>query len=304
MFHTVRNSLKFSSRSKALSSLYLSSGFKSFQAFKYSTAEQNKINSALKPDEFIPFQLIKAEKINHNTKLYRFKIDDDSVSGMVVASSLVTKVPDYNGAGIDLIRPYTPTSLETTKGELDLVVKVYPEGKMSKHIDSLKVGDSLLMRGPIVKYKYEANKFKEIGMIAGGTGITPMLQIIRKVLHNPEDKTELKLLFANTGIEDILLKEELDKLAADHGDQFKVSYIISSLDNRTTWDGHFGYITKDIIEKFIPIPKNVPESITYVCGPPGMMNVICLPKVGRNDQGPTGGFLGELGFTPSHVFKF
>ncbi|OMJ20349.1 NADH-cytochrome b5 reductase-like protein [Smittium culicis] len=304
MFHAVRNSLKVSSHAKVLSRLYPSSGFKSFQAFKYSTREQNRVRSVLKPDEFVPFQLIKTETINHNTKLYRFKIDDDTVSGMVVTSYLVTKVIDYNGTGQDLTKSYTPTSLETKKGELDLIVKVYPEGKMSKHIDSLKVGDSLLMRGPIIKYKYESNKFKEIGMIAGGTGIAPMLQIIHKVLHNPDDKTKLKLLFANTGIEDIILKEELDKLAADHGDQFKVSYIISSLDNGTTWDGHFGYITKEIIEKFIPIPKNVPESITYVCGPPGMMNVICLPKAGRNDQGPTGGFLKELGFTPTHVFKF
>ncbi len=48
---------------------------------------------------------------------------------------------------------------------------------MSKHIDSLKVGDTLEMKGPIPKYPYSANAKKKIGMVAGGTGITPMLQV-------------------------------------------------------------------------------------------------------------------------------
>ena len=57
------------------------------------------------------------------------------------------------------------------KGHLDLAVKTYEQGKMSKHIGEMKVGDTLDFKGPILKIAYKKNEFSEIGMVAGGTGI-------------------------------------------------------------------------------------------------------------------------------------
>jgi len=54
---------------------------------------------------------------------------------------------------------------------------------------------------------------KAIGMIAGGTGITPMLQVLHEVLDNPADTTQVSLVFANVTEEDIMLRKELDGLA-------------------------------------------------------------------------------------------
>ena len=53
-------------------------------------------------------------------------------------------------------------------------------------------------------------------MLCGGTGIAPMLQVIKEVLRNPDDKTEVSLVFANETFDDILLKSTLDELAAKH----------------------------------------------------------------------------------------
>ena len=50
---------------------------------------------------------------------------------------------------------------------------------------------------------------KQISMIAGGTGITPMYQVIKAVLKNPDDDTQLSLLYANQSPDDILLFEHL-----------------------------------------------------------------------------------------------
>ena len=77
------------------------------------------------------------------------------------------------------------------------------------------------VKGPFYKLMYSVNMKRRIGMIAGGTGITPMLQIIREILENPEDKTEVSLLFANNAEEDILMRDELDRLAIMHNN-FKV----------------------------------------------------------------------------------
>jgi cytochrome-b5 reductase len=139
--------------------------------------------------------------------------------------------------GKDVIRPYTPTSLDHQKGVAEFVVKSYPDGVVSKYLCELKVGDKVEVKGPFPKLKYSPNMKKSIGMVAGGTGITPMLQVIQEVLRNPDDKTELHLVFANNNVEDILLKDVLDSLAAKHKN-FKVTYVLSKAP--ANWSGATG----------------------------------------------------------------
>ena len=55
---------------------------------------------------------------------------------------------------------------------------------------------------------------KKLGMIAGGTGITPMLQIAASILDDPSDTTQVSLLYANQTEDDILVREMLDGCAA------------------------------------------------------------------------------------------
>jgi cytochrome-b5 reductase len=75
-------------------------------------------------------------------------------------------------------RPYTPVSEEETVGHIDFVVKGYENGTASKYIHALKPGDKMQVWGPIPGMKYQANKFECIGLIAGGSGITPMVSVI------------------------------------------------------------------------------------------------------------------------------
>ena len=65
-------------------------------------------------------------------------------------------------------------------------------------------------------------------MIAGGTGITPMLQIIRAAMKNPLDLTKINLIYANVNEEDILLKKELDELAQTYSTRFAVYYVLNN----------------------------------------------------------------------------
>ena len=52
--------------------------------------------------------------------------------------------------------------------------------------------------------------------IAGGSGLRPMLQVIKEIARNPTDTTEVMFVFANQTVEDIILKKELDELAANN----------------------------------------------------------------------------------------
>ena len=112
-----------------------------------------------------------------------------------------------------VVRPYTPTSSDEDKGYFDLVLKVYkanvhpkfPDGgKLSQYLDAMKPGDTIDVRGPSGRLQYKrgglfeisvdkktppvTKRAKRIGMIAGGTGITPMYQLIKDICsQNPAE---------------------------------------------------------------------------------------------------------------------
>eukprot|EP00048_Salpingoeca_helianthica_P015339 m.226258 g.226258 ORF g.226258 m.226258 type:complete len:289 (-) comp16904_c0_seq1:123-989(-) len=253
--------------------------------------------TALSPKEFRGFKLIEVVKYNNNTSIYRFDTGSPSTKlGLTVASCLVTRATID---GQEVVRPYTPISPESVSGHFDLLVKEYPTGVMSKHIAHLKVGDTLEMKGPFPKLKVTTNMKKKIGMIAGGTGITPMLQVLDHVLADPADTTEITLLFANVTEADILLKEKLDKLAKQHK-RFKVVYI---LDNPAKGSPHVkGRTSAALLKQYMPPPS--PDHIVLVCGPPPMMNAISGDKAPDKSQGELSGFLKDLGYTSDQVYKF
>jgi cytochrome-b5 reductase len=172
---------------------------------------------------------------------------------------------------------------------------------MSTHIHNMEPGQTLSFKGPLPKYPWTSNKHNHIALIAGGTGITPMYQLVRAIFNNPDDKTKVSLVFGNVGEKDILLKEEFDKLEKDYPQQFKVFY---TLDNPPeSWKHGKGFITKDLLKTIIPDPKS--ENIKlFVCGPPGLYKAVSGPKVSPTDQGELDGILKELGYTKDQVYKF
>jgi cytochrome-b5 reductase len=101
-----------------------------------------------------------------------------------------------------------------------------------------------------------------IGMIAGGTGITPMLQIIRAALKNPLDVTQMSLIYANVNESDILLRKELDELAAAHPIRFKVYYVLNNAPEG--WNGGVGFVTAEQIKERLPGPD--PTMKMLLCG--------------------------------------
>ena len=90
-------------------------------------------------------------------------------------------------------------------------------------------------------------------MIAGGTGITPLYPIIRAALQDPDDTTEISLLFANRREQDIILKQELDSMAIRSNGRLRVYYVLSELDatSTPTWSGGIGRITSNMIEEHL-----------------------------------------------------
>ncbi|XP_071452703.1 NADH-cytochrome b5 reductase 2-like isoform X1 [Hetaerina americana] len=242
--------------------------------------------------------LIEKEEINHDTRRFRFGLPSpEHVLGLPVGQHIHLSAR-INGELV--IRSYTPVSSDESKGHMELVIKVYmknthpkyPEGgKMSQHLENMKIGDTIDVRGPSGKLKYEGQgsfaikkdtklppvvvKMKKVAMIAGGTGITPMLQLIRHITHDPDDKTELSLLFANQTEQDILVREELEEVLKSHPDQFKLWYTV----DRPTegWKYSEGFISADMIKEHL-FPSSS-DTVVLMCGPPPMINHACIPNL-------------------------
>ena len=200
-----------------------------------------------------------------------------------------------------VIRPYTPVSDEDEKGYLDFVVKRYPGGPMSEHIHAMTPPQSLAFKGPIHKYPYKPNMHSHISLIAGGTGITPMYQLVRGIFNNPEDKTKVTLVFGNISEEDILLKKEFDELENTYPQRFRAFYVLDKPPEG--WAQGKGYITKELLKTVLP-GKEEKDAKVFVCGPPGLYKAISGGKKSPSDQGELGGVLKELGYDKKQVFKF
>lgn len=105
-------------------------------------------------------------------------------------------------------------------------------GVMSQYLDRMPVGACMDIDGPLGHITYEEPgvirslgediRVKHFVAVAGGTGITPVVQVLRAVLSNPSDDAKFSLVFAARTPEDLLLREELDALAKQHS-QFDVS---------------------------------------------------------------------------------
>lgn len=250
-------------------------------------------------DEWVDLKLQKSWNISPNTKHYVFELKNpNDVSGLVTASCLLAKYVTPKGSNV--IRPYTPVSDVAQKGTIEFIVKTYPDGKFSKHFSELKPNDTVSFKGPIVKWKWEPNQFKKISLIGGGSGITPLYQLIHEITKNPEDKTQVDLYYGSLSKADILLKDDLDRIAKEHKDQVKIHYFVNQASEH--WEGHTGVITKEFLKEHLPGPSK--DTKIYVCGPPGLYNAISGNKVSPTDQGEVTGYLADLGYTKDHVYKF
>ncbi|KAH7883755.1 NADH-cytochrome b5 reductase [Phlebopus sp. FC_14] len=237
-------------------------------AFIYVKFTSSRRKPVLDPKEFQEFALQEKIVISPNTATYRFALPrPDDVLGLPIGQHISISA-EINGK--EIIRSYTPTSSDDDLGHFDLLIKSYEKGNISRYVSLLKIGAKVRIRGPKGFFKYSPTLSRQIGMVAGGTGITPMLQIIRAALKNPADKTKLSLIYANVNLEDVLLKKELDDLVAKHPSRFTVYYVLNNPPEG--WAGGAGFVSKEQIAKYIPPPSD--DIKVLLCGPPPMMTAM------------------------------
>ncbi|GAB2230193.1 hypothetical protein Droror1_Dr00014451 [Drosera rotundifolia] len=252
----------------------------------YLLSSGKKRKGVLDPENFKEFKLVKRTQLSHNVAKFTFALPTPtSVLGLPIGQHISCRGKDSQGE--EVIKPYTPTTLDTDVGHFELVIKMYPQGRMSHHFREMKVGDFLAVKGPKGRFKYQPGQVRAFGMLAGGSGITPMFQVARAILENPKDKTKVHLIYGNVTNEDILLKEELDNLASTYPDRFTVYHVLNQPPE--SWNGGVGFISKEMIRAYCPAPA--PDVQILRCGPPPMNKAMAA-------------HLEALGYAPEMQFQF
>ncbi|PWA93331.1 Ferredoxin reductase-type FAD-binding domain-containing protein [Artemisia annua] len=113
-------------------------------AYLYSS---KKTRGSLDAESFKQFKLVKKTQLSHNVAKFRFALPTPtSVLGLPIGQHISCRGKDSQGE--EVIKPYTPTTLDTDVGYFELVIKMYPQGRMSHHFREMKEGDYMAVKGP------------------------------------------------------------------------------------------------------------------------------------------------------------
>lgn len=178
-----------------------------------------------------------------------------------------------NVQGKEVRRAYSLCSSPFVDKDLVVSVKRVDKGLMSNWLpDNLKAGAKMRVMEPMGQFTTEFKKENKRHLIlfAGGSGITPMMSIIKSLL-NQEPDSICSLIYCNRDIDSIIFKNHFDQLQTAYEGRLHVIHV---LDNAPmNWQGYSGLLNKEMLTKlFERIPNWGLEKTTYLmCGPEGMM---------------------------------
>ncbi|KAF9312913.1 NADH-cytochrome b5 reductase [Podila horticola] len=271
-------------------------------------------------ESWTPVLLTKIIPVSNHTSLFEFELPAPTT--VPVTSAIYVKDDE-----IQAMRAYTPihtapdwqAQQEGEEGDrvstVQLLIKRYSEGQVSRFMHSARPGQRIEMRGPVLIWpgnRQDLEKYDHIGMIAGGTGITAFLPIIHSALSSSEKKVKISLLFASQNPSELYFKQELDQLAKAHPDQFKVAYTIDRLPTEESdeWDGYVGFVQQDMVKSLLPSPDaedsvgdDSGKTVVLVCGPESMVKHVAGTR-GMSGHEPIRGVLGAMGYQRDQVFRF
>jgi ferredoxin-NADP reductase len=168
---------------------------------------------------------------------------------------------------------------------LAITVERLEDGEVSPYlVGELKVGDKLELRGPIGGYfVWKAGDARPLLLIAGGSGIVPLMAMIRhRALVG--DKAPARLLYSSRTFEDIIYRAELDRLAAA-GDGLTVAHTLTR-ERPSGWKGYARRIDRDMLRDVAWPADQAP--LVFVCGPTSFVE-------------SASGLLVDFGYDPSWI---
>lgn len=175
--------------------------------------------------------------------------------------------------GIRTSRPYSISSSPTQTGYYDIAVRRVDDGFVSNYfLDEVKVGDGFESTSPSGNFHHDPLFHgDELVFLAGGSGITPLMSMIREIADRNLSRS-IVLLYGSRTPDDIIFHERIREISLRHPN---LSYIPVISDPPAGYTGHTGFITSALIKKTVP---DVSSRTFYLCGPE-LMYAFCLQEL-------------------------
>ncbi|OJJ80944.1 nitrate reductase NiaD [Aspergillus glaucus CBS 516.65] len=235
----------------------------------------------LQPRSWTKATLSAIKKVSWDTRIFTLKLEHENQKlGLPIGQHFMIKVTDPSTCE-SIIRSYTPISETEKEGSVDLLVKIYfatptiPGGKMTLALEALPLQSIIECKGPTGRFEYLGNgqvlisgkqrHIRSFKMICGGTGITPIFQVLRAVMQDTSDPTSCVVLDGNRQEEDILCRDELDAFEVVDGEKCQIVHTLSKASDG--WSGRRGRISEELLREYAPADS---ESMVLICGPGAM----------------------------------
>uniref|UniRef100_A0A8C2F7K4 Cytochrome b5 reductase 4 n=1 Tax=Cyprinus carpio TaxID=7962 RepID=A0A8C2F7K4_CYPCA len=214
--------------------------------------------------------LVSKSDVTHDTQVLCLQLPPGSHMQVPVGRHVYLKT---SLQGTDVVKPYTPVdqslipssqSSAEMGSDLNLMIKLYPDGLLTSHLASLPIGSSLSVGGPEGSFSTRIlHDVTHLYMLAAGTGFTPMARLIRLALQDLTSIRKTKLMFFNRQERDILWCSQLDELCTKE-ERFDVEYVLS--EPTDSWKGRRGRIDACMLQNFLERPEKA-KCLVCVCGP-------------------------------------
>lgn len=179
-------------------------------------------------------------------------------------------------ANEELRRAYSLCTSPYTDNVPAIAVKRVEGGRVSNYInDAFEVGQEIDVMTPMGNFTTELNEFysRNFVLYAGGSGITPMMSILKSILEI-EPSTTVTLIYGNRNKESVIFNSELDELEGHFADRFKLVHCLA--DAPEDWTGDTGNLTPDVVKELLSkhVDGDMDKAHHFICGPGPMMDSV------------------------------
>lgn len=174
--------------------------------------------------------------------------------------------------GEEIRRSYSVCTSPFSEKELRIAIKEVKNGKGSTYVNrTLKVGDMIEVMTPMGTFHsvLSGSAKKHYVLVAGGSGITPMMSILKSVLY-VEKQSRVTLIYANRDEDAAIFKTEIEKIAAENKDRVTLVNVYDAPKNSMP-DLHKGLMTPEKVRTLIEKYDCAKADEFFICGPGPMM---------------------------------
>ena len=196
--------------------------------------------------------------------------------------------------GYQAQRSYSIASPAGRAPHVELTVERVSGGEVSEFLtEELRAGDTIELRGPIGGYfTWNPSISSPLMLIAGGSGVVPLMSMLR-TRNRADNKVPAKLLYSSRSADDIIYRDELDRMAANR-DGFDLVHTLTR-GAPTGWKGQTRRVDRDMLAQCGFQAAEEPQ--IFVCGPTSFVETVAdqLVSLGHGESaikterfGPTG----------------